>query len=906
MKPKFGTILTWLAILMTAPWAPATSEATVAPTVSSQVSISERISTPVRMASDLMGNFYVSDPRAGGILKYSSQGKFLALFPTVGTPQGVAVTVGGDLIVGEGSFVSVLSPAGVEKYRLGIGEGQFKMANGIALDPSGRIYVVDSLDNCIQVFGADGTPLTIAGAAPGKPANSFGSLGKGSGQLSQPTGIAFESLTGTLAVADTLNSRIQFFNTNGTPVKSVGSLGSGSGKFTSPEGVSFSHGAAGTLMYVVDTFQSNIQVIDPESASFLRVIGSYGTGSGRLVAPMDALFDSFDPNNERLLVANGEGTMTMYGIDLPAPTPTVGGPALTVDPLPLATNLSALTVTGSVSAGATLRVSATTAALIGAVTFPSTTTWSIPVTGLTPGNNLLTVIATGISGKSTTASANILVLPPSGSAPITPLTVDALPQLTSIGLLAMHGTVQPGSTVAVNGNPATVVGGSWNYQAGLAEGANSLLITAQNPSLSDATTGVSVVLDSIAPQLKVSMLPTGSATSSQRFPISGSVADSSSTVVQVVVNGGAPVLIPVVAGSFSTAALLTQGVNVVGVTAIDAAGNASPTALANVSLVPSAPALSFVTPDGTTVSADNVQVSGTVTPGSAVAVNGVPATVTGGGWKATVPLLSGLNTLVATATLGDSISSAKVAITLNPAAPPLAVALPGNNALVLGGPTQNLSVTGSAATGSSVSATVNGNPVPVTIKPDGSFGIGFTVPTGSFGTYTVAVSEVDQAGNATTSVRELTVADPTPPPLTVESTDPVKVSVSGGGVLSVRDKNGPVGAVVVSGNTASIDLTGVVYDPATLDITAVTPGGSSSRNGVLVPVQEAGQSWSTGVPTIVDALASLKIASGVNPAGFNELLHGDVGPLVHGVPMPDGKIDIQDTVATMLRVLGVW
>ncbi|MBJ6725377.1 hypothetical protein [Geomesophilobacter sediminis] len=906
MNRSLKKIFVGLAVLITASLQATLSHGVLAPNVSSLGTISDRISTPVRVATDLLGNIYLSDPRAGGILKFSTQGKFLAQFNTAATPQGLAVTVTGDLVVGQGTFVAVLSSTGTEKFRLGKGVGQFRMANGIAVDQTGRIFVADSLDNCIQVFGADGSPLTIAAAAAGKPANSFGTFGSASGQFSQPTGVAFEMVSGNLAVTDTLNGRVEFFTPDGVFVKTVGAAGSGNGKFTAPEGISFSYGASGVLMYVVDAFQSNIQVLDPSSGAFVRVIGGYGTGSGRLTVPTDAVFDSFDPHNTRLVVANDTGNLTLYGVELPAAPANTGGPTLSIDPLPVATNLTALNLTGQVAAGATVKVTVNSGAALAPVASPSATSWSDAVSNLAAGNNIFTVTATDSAGRSTTVTATVLVLPPSGGAPVTPITVDALPSLVSTPLLALHGTVPPGSTVLVNGNAALVNGGSWTYQAALTEGANSLLVTASNPAYSLATTGVSVVLDSIAPDLMVSMLPTGSTTSVQRFPISGTVTDTSTTSVQVVVNGGTPVTVPVIAGSFSTAAVLTLGANTVGVTAVDAAGNASPTAVANVNLAPSAPVVTFATADGTTVATNSIDVAGAASPGSAVTVNGVAATVTGGRWSANVPLTPGLNNLVATATLGDVNSSTKVGINYNPSAPPLAVALPGQNAVVLGGQSQQIGINGAVAAGTTVSATINGAPVPIYQKPDGSFGLAFTVPTGQFGTYTVTVTAVDAAGNETTSVRELTVADPTPPAVTVESTSPLKVSVGGGAILSVRDKNGPVGNVLVYGDTASVDLTGVSYDPATLDITAVTPGGSSSRNGILVPVQVPGQTWSPGVPTVADALESLKITAGLRPAGINEKLHGDLAPLVNGVPMPDGKIDIKDTVATMMRVLGLW
>jgi sugar lactone lactonase YvrE len=897
-----------LAILTLAAsfWTGSCLGAAAVPTVSNLPAIGGRISTPVRIAVDQQGNLLVSDPRAGGILKLSSSGRYLATIGAVKAPQGIALSAAGDIVVGEGSAVSILASDGTLKFQLGSGKGQFKMANGIAIDPAGNIYVADSLDNCVQVFSATGTPVNIAAAAPGKPTNSFGSFGTGNGQLSQPTGIAFERGSGRLAVADTLNGRIQFFGTDGTPGGWIGSKGLGSVKFGSPQGVTFSYTPTGTVMYVADTFQSNVQAIDLEGQNLLRVIGSYGTGNGKLVAPTDVAFDGFDSRNNRLLVANGFGNLTLFGIDNAAAANQTGGPALSIDTLPLVTNLTSLTLSGTVAQGATLKIVVSSSATIGAVTRTGADGWSATVTGLTAGNNIFTVTATDAAGKTSSATVNAFVIAAPAGTVITPLSVDALPSTTSAPLHTLRGTVQAGSTVRVNGNSASVTGGNWSYQATLTQGVNSFLIQASNPSFSDATTSISLTLDSVPPTLNLSMLPTGSSTSSRLLTISGTVADSSPTTVSILVNGQAAALTPASNGGFSAAVLLAPGANTIGVQAVDAAGNASSAVTSTLSFTPLGPSVGFTTPDGLTVSSGTLTLSGTASAGSSVTVGGAAATLSGSSWSATVPLAPGLNTVVATASLLGEVSSAKLSVTYDPALPSLAVTGPPNDALLLGGPGQRVVITGSAPPGVTLSASVDGIGVPVTIGSDGSFSLEFSVPAGSFGSHTVLITAVDAFGNATSSVRTVVVADPTPPVVTVLSSSPVKVSVGGGSTLVVRDKNGPVGSVTVTGRTSSIDLTGVAYDAATLNITAFSPAGSSSRNGVLVTTQTPGQSWSTGIPQLTDAVEGLKIAAGARQASFNEQLHGDVGPLVNGVPTPDGKIDIEDVMVIMMRIVGLW
>ena len=52
-------------------------------------------------------------------------------------------------------------------------------------------------------------------------------------------------------------------------------------------------------------------------ASWKRIldIGSWGHANGNLIAPSDVMVDTKDPDNNRLLVANGFGSVTVYGLN---------------------------------------------------------------------------------------------------------------------------------------------------------------------------------------------------------------------------------------------------------------------------------------------------------------------------------------------------------------------------------------------------------------------------------------------------------------------------------------------------------------------------------------------------------------------------------------------------------------
>ena len=87
----------------------------------------------------------------------------------------------------------------------GTGDGQFTFPTGVAVDGSGNIYVSDPFDDRVQIFNS-----------AGEFQSKFGSSGSGDGQFNFPLDIAID--TTRIYVADTMNNRVQVF---GAPPCSV-------------------------------------------------------------------------------------------------------------------------------------------------------------------------------------------------------------------------------------------------------------------------------------------------------------------------------------------------------------------------------------------------------------------------------------------------------------------------------------------------------------------------------------------------------------------------------------------------------------------------------------------------------------------------------------------------------------
>ncbi len=191
----------------------------------------------------------------------------------------------------------------------GTGNGQLNNPRGIAIDPSGRIVVVDQYNYRIQLFSADGAYLS-----------QYGSSGAAEMQFGKPRDIAFDA-SGNAYIADTNNQRVQVVDSTGTFVRmwgygvddgtaglqvctgscEAGIQGSGNGQFNDPAGIFVT--SAGAVV-VADTRNNRLQQFT-QNGAFQGVIIT--AGSGALSNPTDLEDDGagnliiLDEGNHRVI-----------------------------------------------------------------------------------------------------------------------------------------------------------------------------------------------------------------------------------------------------------------------------------------------------------------------------------------------------------------------------------------------------------------------------------------------------------------------------------------------------------------------------------------------------------------------------------------------------------------------------
>ena len=123
----------------------------------------------------------------------------------------------------------------------------------------------------------------------------MGQRGEGQGELNYPTYIALSK--GELYVTDTMNARVQVLNAETGKLKQIiGSRGMNVGNMVRPKGVSVD--SEGNV-YVVESYYDHLLVYN-KSGEFLMPIGGTGKDIGKFYLPSGVWVDA----NNRVFVAD--------------------------------------------------------------------------------------------------------------------------------------------------------------------------------------------------------------------------------------------------------------------------------------------------------------------------------------------------------------------------------------------------------------------------------------------------------------------------------------------------------------------------------------------------------------------------------------------------------------------------
>lgn len=261
------------------------------------------LSSPYGISIDGGGHVYVADTNnstRNRVVVTGTTGTFVGEWGTTGTsngaftnPNSIALDTGGAAYVadqpssgGAGGrvqrFTLTFTPSWGATWSSTWGgpppatNGLVNFPEGIAFDPSGNLYVVDTKNDRIQKFGPTGNFLL-----------AWGSNGTGNGQFSLSNGgsfgIAVDAARNRVYVSDSdyypgagsYYGRVQEFDTSGNFIRVVAAPGTGNLQVNNPEAVTVD--SAGNV-YIADSGNTRVQVIDP-NGYWVRNFGSASTST---------------------------------------------------------------------------------------------------------------------------------------------------------------------------------------------------------------------------------------------------------------------------------------------------------------------------------------------------------------------------------------------------------------------------------------------------------------------------------------------------------------------------------------------------------------------------------------------------------------------------------------------------
>ncbi len=213
----------------------------------------------------------------------------------------------------DGSFIGAWSAETDPRLSLGLFEQAQQGASDITVGSDGLIYVADTWNHRVMVLDANGQlvreigrsgEVTDTGDSPDPTIDP--------GLFYGPRGIAIAN--GEIYVTDTGNERVQVFGPDGTFLRAFGGHGTEPGKLIEPVGITI--GADGNV-YVADTGNGRISVFTPAGDPVTQIAvpgweGLVGQQSYLKTGPDGVVYIS-SPGTGEILAWNGSSLVTMSG-----------------------------------------------------------------------------------------------------------------------------------------------------------------------------------------------------------------------------------------------------------------------------------------------------------------------------------------------------------------------------------------------------------------------------------------------------------------------------------------------------------------------------------------------------------------------------------------------------------------